>query len=61
MSAAVWFLWTVIPLITFGYGWWFGAADDRSKQRAWCDGYAAGLAKADEIWPTVVRRWEESA
>jgi uncharacterized protein YecA (UPF0149 family) len=58
MSAAAWFVWTVIPCITLWYGWELGQHSDRSKQQSWCDGYAAGLAKSDDMWPTVVRRWE---
>lgn len=61
MSAAAWFVWTVIPCITLWYGWELGQHSDRSKQQSWCDGYAAGLAKSDEMWPTVVRRWEMDA
>jgi hypothetical protein len=61
MTMSVWFLWTVIPFITFWYGWELGRASDRSKDRAWCDGYAAGLAESDRTWPTVVRRWEMDA
>jgi hypothetical protein len=30
--------------------------DQRKVDRAWADGYAAGLAKADDMWPAV-RRW----
>jgi hypothetical protein len=58
MTLGAWAFWTIVPAITFAYGYWFGQADDRSKARAWCDGYQAGLAKSDEMWPTVVRRWE---
>jgi hypothetical protein len=54
----MWFLWTFIPFITLWYGWELGQYSDRTKERAWLDGYQAGLAKADEIWPTVIRRGE---
>jgi hypothetical protein len=57
----MWFLWTFIPLITLWYGWELGQYSDRTKERAWLDGYQAGLAKSDEMWPTVVRRWEMDA
>jgi hypothetical protein len=42
----------------FVYGLTFANFKARHGERAWTDGYAAGLAKADEVWPTVVRRWE---
>ena len=58
MRPVVWFLWTFIPFITLWYGWELGQYSDRTKERAWLDGYQAGLAKADEIWPTVIRRRE---
>jgi hypothetical protein len=61
MTAAAWFLWTVIPFITLWYGWELGRYSDRTKQQSWADGYAAGLAKSDDMWPTVVRRWEMDA
>ena len=42
----------------FVSGWMLGKEDDRTRERAWCEGFDAGLKKADEMWPTVVRRWE---
>ena len=39
------------------FGWLAGRDDNRTKERAWCDGYAAGLAKADQMYPSV-NRWE---
>jgi hypothetical protein len=45
-----------VSLVAAGYV--MGREDDRTRQRAWCDGFSAGLHKADEMWPSVVRRWE---
>ena len=44
--------------VGFMYGMMYAGSNARRADRAWTDGYAAGLAKADEMWPTVVRRWE---
>jgi hypothetical protein len=38
-------------------GYLQGRERDRKIDRAWSSGYAAGLAKADQMWPAV-NRWE---
>jgi hypothetical protein len=56
-------LYLIIALNVFGYGaavllgYLLGRDDDRDRERAWADGYAAGLKRADEWWPVVARRW----
>jgi hypothetical protein len=39
------------------WGYLKGRENDRTLDREWAAGYAAGLAKADKMWPTV-NRWE---
>jgi hypothetical protein len=39
------------------FGYLQGRATVRRIDEAWANGYAAGLAKADQMWPSV-NRWE---
>jgi hypothetical protein len=51
------FISTLASFAVSGYllGWLAGRDDNRTNERAWCDGYAAGLAKADQMYPSVNR------
>jgi Na+-driven multidrug efflux pump len=56
-------VYVIVALNLFGYGtavllgWMIGRDDERSRERAWAEGYAAGLERSDEWWPAVARRW----
>jgi len=56
-AATVSIIWAAVIVLAFVGGRLHGRYDSRSRERVWCDGYAAGLKKADELWPTV-NRWE---
>jgi hypothetical protein len=50
-------VWIVGHAATYLLGYLHGRETNKSRERAWADGYAAGLAKGDQMWPAV-NRWE---
>jgi hypothetical protein len=50
-------IWAVGYVAAYAVGYFRGRDDNGPREKAWAEGFAAGLARADEMRPSV-NRWE---
>jgi len=59
LSGLAYFAFTVTGYgAAFFLGYLFGRDDDRKRERAWSDGFAAGVARGEALWFEGTKRWE---
>jgi len=59
MRTVLFIAWTVVGYAAvFTWGYLLGREDDRKRDRAWSDGYAAGIVRGEDLSLRAAKRWE---